>query len=137
MGPGQPKLGPGGSRDLRNWILDGLEGGLEGLGSSGWPSWSSKSWFGRHLGATWQLREAPGGVPGGFGTRWDAPGDAPEGPGRPWEAAREHLHSEKCNLPKSLFFHKKIDDFEGLERAKSLPLSDSAGFERMGSSEPR
>ena len=32
MGPGQPKLGPGGSQDLQNWLLDGLEGGLEALG---------------------------------------------------------------------------------------------------------
>ena len=32
MGPGRPKSGPGGSRDLQNWILDGLEGGLEGSG---------------------------------------------------------------------------------------------------------
>ena len=61
MGPGRPKLGPGGSRDLQNWILDGLEGSLEGsglvwtaiLGVQGtvWtPSWG-------HLGA-------PGGVSG-------------------------------------------------------------------------
>ena len=32
MGPGRPKLGLGGSQDLQNWILDGLEGGLEGSG---------------------------------------------------------------------------------------------------------
>ena len=30
MGPGRPKSALGGSRDLQNWILDGLEGGLEG-----------------------------------------------------------------------------------------------------------
>ena len=59
MGPGQPKLGPGGSPDLQNWVLDGLEGSLEGLGlvwmaileaqRAVWtPSWG-------HLGA-------PGGV---------------------------------------------------------------------------
>ena len=68
MGPGRPKSGLGGSRDVQNWILDGLEGGLEGsglvwtaiLGVQGtvWtPSWG-------HLGA-------PGGVSGsileGFG----------------------------------------------------------------------
>ena len=68
MGPGQPKLGPGGSQDLQNWLLDGLEGGLDGSGLV-WtsilevqgpvrtPSWG-------HLGA-------PGGVLGaifgGFG----------------------------------------------------------------------
>ena len=61
MGPGRPKSGLGGSRDLQNWILDGLEGGLEGLGlawtvilgvqGAVWtPSWG-------HLGA-------PGGVSG-------------------------------------------------------------------------
>ena len=32
MGPGQRKSGLGGSRDLQNWLLDGLEGGLEGSG---------------------------------------------------------------------------------------------------------
>ena len=32
MGPGQPKLGPGGFGDLQNWVLDGLEGSLEGSG---------------------------------------------------------------------------------------------------------
>ena len=67
-GRGRPKSGLGGSRDLQNWILDGLEGGLEGSGlvwtailgvqGSVWtPSWG-------HLGA-------PGGVSGaileGFG----------------------------------------------------------------------
>ena len=31
MGPGRPKSGLGGSHDLQNWILDGLEAGLEGL----------------------------------------------------------------------------------------------------------
>ena len=68
MGPGRPKSGLGGSRDLQNWILDGLEGGLEGsglawtaiLGVQG-PVWTP-SWG--HLGA-------PGGVSGsileGFG----------------------------------------------------------------------
>ena len=61
MGPGRPKLGLGSSRDIQNWLLDGLEGGLEGsglawtaiLGVQGtvWtPSWG-------HLGA-------PGGVSG-------------------------------------------------------------------------
>ena len=56
MGPGRPKLGLGGSRDLQNWILDGLEGGLEGsglawtaiLGVQG-PVWTP-SWG--HLGAS-------------------------------------------------------------------------------------
>ena len=32
MDPERPKSGFGGSRDLQNWILDGLEGGLEGSG---------------------------------------------------------------------------------------------------------
>ena len=61
MAPGRPKLELGGSRYLQNWILDGLEGGLEGLGlawtailgiqGAVWtPSWG-------HLGA-------PGGVSG-------------------------------------------------------------------------
>ena len=61
MSPGRPKSGLGGSRDLQNWLLGGLEGGLEGsglawtaiLGVQGavWtPSWG-------HLGA-------PGGVSG-------------------------------------------------------------------------
>ena len=61
MGPGRPKLELGGSQDLQNWILDGLEGGLEGLGLV-WPAilgvqgpvWTP-SWG--HLGA-------PGGVSG-------------------------------------------------------------------------
>ena len=61
MGPGQPKSGLGGSQDLQNWILDGLEGGLEGsgfvwtaiLGVQG-PVWTP-SWG--HLGV-------PGGVSG-------------------------------------------------------------------------
>ena len=68
MGPGQPKLGPGGSQDLQNWLLDGLEGSLEGSGLV-WtailevqrPVWTP-SWG--HLGA-------PGGASGsiweGFG----------------------------------------------------------------------
>ena len=55
MGPGRPKSGLGGSRDVQNWILDGLEGGLEGsglvwtaiLGVQG-PVWTP-SWC--HLGA--------------------------------------------------------------------------------------
>ena len=61
MGPGRPKSGLGGSRDLQNWILHGLERAVEGsglawtaiLGVQGavWtPSWG-------HLGA-------PGGVSG-------------------------------------------------------------------------
>ena len=55
MGPGRPKSGLGGSRDLQNWILDGLEGGFETpiLGVQGFvwtPSWG-------HLGV-------PGGVSG-------------------------------------------------------------------------
>ena len=61
MGPGRPKLELGGSRYLQNWILDGLEAGLEGLelawtailGVQG-PVWTP-SWG--HLGA-------PGGVSG-------------------------------------------------------------------------
>ena len=61
MVPGQPKSGLGGSRDVQNWILDGLEGGLEGSGLV-WtailevqgPVWTP-SWG--HLGA-------PGGVSG-------------------------------------------------------------------------
>ena len=67
MGPGRPKSGPGGSRDLQNWILEGLEGGLEGSGlvwthlGGSRPVWMP-SWG--HLGA-------PGGVSGavleGFG----------------------------------------------------------------------
>ena len=61
MGPGRLKLELGGSRYLQNWILAGLEGGLEGLELARtailgvqrlvWtPSWG-------HLGA-------PGGVSG-------------------------------------------------------------------------
>ena len=62
MGPGQPKLGPGGFQDLQNWILDSLEGGLEGSGLV-WtailevqrlvwtPSWG-------HLGAPGSVSEA-------------------------------------------------------------------------------
>ena len=61
MGPGRPKSGLGGSQDLQNWILDGLEGGLEASGLA-WMAilevqgtvWTS-SWG--HLGA-------PGGVSG-------------------------------------------------------------------------
>ena len=61
MGPGRPKSGLGGSQDLQNWILDGLEGGLEASGLA-WtvilevqgPVWTP-SWG--HLGA-------PGGVSG-------------------------------------------------------------------------
>ena len=61
MGPRRLKSGLGGSQDLQNWILDGLEGGLEGsglvwtaiLGVQG-PVWTP-SWG--HLGA-------PGGVSG-------------------------------------------------------------------------
>ena len=61
MGSGRPKSGLGGSQYIQNWILDGLEGGLEGSGlvwtailevqGAVWtPSWG-------HLGA-------PGGVSG-------------------------------------------------------------------------
>ena len=61
MAPGRPKLELGGSRYLQNWILDGLEAGLEGLelawtailgvqGTVWTPSWG-------HLGV-------PGGVSG-------------------------------------------------------------------------
>ena len=32
MGPGRPKSGLGGSRDVQNWFLDGLEGGSESSG---------------------------------------------------------------------------------------------------------
>ena len=61
MGTGRPKSGLGGSQDLQNWILDGLEGGLEASGLV-WtailevqgPVWTP-SWG--HLGA-------PGGVSG-------------------------------------------------------------------------
>ena len=68
MVPGQPKSGFGRPRDVQNWCLDGLEGGLEGselvwtaiLEIQG-PVWTP-SWG--HLGA-------PGGVAGavweGFG----------------------------------------------------------------------
>ena len=56
MAPGRPKSELGSSRDLQNWILDGLEGGLEGsglawtaiLGVQG-PVWTP-SWG--HLGAS-------------------------------------------------------------------------------------
>ena len=62
MCPGRPKLGLGGSRDLQNWLLDGLEGGLEGsglvwtaiLGVQGpvWtPSWGHLGAPGRVLGS--------------------------------------------------------------------------------------
>ena len=74
MGPGRPKLELGGSQDLQNWILDGLEGGLEAsglvwmaiLGVQGavWtPSWG-------HLGATGGVSGAileDLGVPNGSG----------------------------------------------------------------------
>ncbi len=61
MGPGRPKSGLGGSRDVQNWILDGLEGGLEGsglawtaiLGVQG-PVWTP----------SWGILGAPGGVSG-------------------------------------------------------------------------
>ena len=72
MDPGRPKLGPGGSRHLQNWILDGLEGGLEGsrlvwmaiLGVQG-PLWTP-SWG--HLGA-------PGGVSGTISEDLGIPND--------------------------------------------------------------
>ena len=62
MGPGRPKFGPGGSRDLQIWLLDGLEGGLEGSGFV-WmailevqrPVWTP-SWG--HLGAPGGVSEA-------------------------------------------------------------------------------
>ena len=61
QGSGRPESRPGGPRYLQNWLLDGLEGGLEGSGlvwtailevqEAVWtPSWG-------HLGA-------PGGVSG-------------------------------------------------------------------------
>ena len=64
MVPGQPKSGLGGSRDVQNWFLDGLEGGLEGsglawttiLGVQG-PVWTP----------SWGRLGASGGVPEGFG----------------------------------------------------------------------
>ena len=74
MAPGRPKSELGSSRDLQNWILDGLEGGLEGLGlawtailgvlGTVWtPSWG-------HLGAPGGVSEAileDLGVPNGSG----------------------------------------------------------------------
>ena len=61
MGPGCPKSELGGSRDLQNWLLDGLEGGLEGSGLV-WtailevqgPVWTP----------SWGILGAPGGVSG-------------------------------------------------------------------------
>ena len=58
MGPGRPKSGPAGSRDLQNCLLDVLEDGLEGSGLVWTPILGSKGRFGRHLGATWAPREA-------------------------------------------------------------------------------
>ena len=63
MGPGRPKSALGGSWDVQNWILDGLEGGLEGpglvwtaiLGVQG-PFWTP-SWG--HLGASWVVTGLP------------------------------------------------------------------------------
>ena len=89
MGPGQSKSGLGGSRDLQNWLLDVLEGGLEDsglvwtaiLGVQG-PVWTS-SWG--HLGA-------PGGVSGaileGFGGPKRAQGSHLGFPWPPQEAFR-------------------------------------------------
>ena len=73
-GPGQSESGSGGSRYLQNWILDGLEGGLEGFGlawtvilgvqGAVWtPSWG-------HLGASGGVSGAileDLGVPNGSG----------------------------------------------------------------------
>ena len=61
MVPGQPKSRFGRPRDVQNWCLDGLEGGLEGsglawtaiLGVQG-PVWTP----------SWGILGAPGGVSG-------------------------------------------------------------------------
>ena len=73
-GSGRPKSGLGRSRDVQNWFLDGLEGGLEGLGLA-WtailgvqgPVWTPSS---GHLGGLGGVSEAifeDLGVPNGSG----------------------------------------------------------------------
>ena len=102
-GPGRPKSRLGGSRDLQNWILDGLEGGLEAsglvwtaiLGVQGavWtPSWG-------HLGA-------PGGV---SGTILDGFWGSQTGPERRFFGSEV----EKCKLAKSSVFPCVFDDCGG------------------------
>ena len=101
MGPGRQKSGLGGSRDLQNSLLDGLEGGLEGSGLA-WTAILGVQ------GTVWTVSWGHLGAPGSVSGAVLEDKRVPNGSGK----AIFWIQSEKVQTSKILVFYV-FDDFGG------------------------